>query len=115
MQRVLKKTYTIDASGDSANNLDISMDTNLPRLYSVNVAWSGLDATDGTIQVYVGADTNNDNSLIQIGSTLTLDSANSNLDAEIYNYEGAISGMRIVYTSNTNTSGEIIATIQGLG
>lgn len=116
MKIIYEKSITFDAETSGTKSVDLTnVIEKVPRLWGVNVSWSGLDNTDATVTVYGGAVYNNDNTKFQIGTTKTLDSANSNLDAEQYNYEGVLRCVDIVYSAGSNTTGDILITVVGLG
>ena len=79
------------------------------QMLSINIGWSGADANDGTFDLYVGTwDKDSPTSLknlSQLGSQITLSSANSDSVSNISNYAGIFDAVRIVYTANANTEG----------
>ena len=79
------------------------------QIGTVNIGWSGADDTDATIDVYIGtwdrSDITSLKRLSQLGSQITLSTADSNLDANILNYAGVFDCIYIVCTNGSNTEG----------
>ena len=97
---------TLNGSGQNGN-IDFEQPNNL---ISVITEWSGADATDGTIEFYIGEKTSL-NAVSKLGSTVTINAANSSLNVDIKNYEGFLRRLRYVYTPNANTEGTAKITI----
>lgn len=100
--------FEITLNGSAQDgNIDFEQPNNF---IGIITEWSGADATDGTIDFYIGEKTSL-NAIDKLGSTVTIGSANSFLKGNLKNYLGFLRRIRYVYTPNANTEGTATITI----
>lgn len=94
-------------SSTQSGNIDFEQPIDL---ITIITGWSGADATDGTIEYYLG-EKKSLNSVNKLGNTVTISSANSSIECDKKNYKGFFRRIRYVYTPNSNTEGTAEITI----
>jgi len=74
---------------------------------SLQISWSGADATDGTIAIELS----NDGSISTVLRTITIDSASNTSDADMTIITASVLYLRIKYSKGSNTTGTLSATL----
>jgi hypothetical protein len=74
---------------------------------SLQISWTGADATDGTIAIELS----NDGTIPTVLRTITISSASNTTDADMTIITASVLYLRIKYSKGSNTAGTFTATL----